>query len=75
MPRQARLDAPGTFHYEMMQGIEGLQIFREDQDREDFISHICQLVEESEPKYSPGLGEERKVSVAQVIKKSAMKER
>ena len=25
-------------------GIEGLEIFRDDQDREDFISRICQFV-------------------------------
>lgn len=45
MPRQARLDAPGTLHHIMIRGIEGLQIFRDDQDREDFISRVGQLVE------------------------------
>ncbi len=44
MPRQARLDAPGTLHHVIMRGIEGLKIFRDDQDREDFVFRINQLV-------------------------------
>lgn len=44
MSRQARLDAPGTLHHVMIRGIEGLQIFRDNQDREDFISRLRQLV-------------------------------
>lgn len=38
MPRQARLDAPGTLHHVMIRGIEGSRIFEDDQDRSDFIS-------------------------------------
>jgi putative transposase len=45
MPRQARLDAPGTLHHIMIRGIEGRKIFDNDQDRSDFISRIAQLVE------------------------------
>lgn len=45
MPRQARLDAPGTLHHVMTRVIEGLQIFQDDQDREDFLSRIGQIVE------------------------------
>lgn len=33
MPRQARLDAPGTLHHVMIRGIEGREIFRDDVDR------------------------------------------
>lgn len=45
MPRQARLDAPGTLHHVMIRGIEGLVLFRDDQDRQNFISRISQLME------------------------------
>lgn len=45
MPRQARLDAPGTLHHVMVRGIDGVVIFRDDQDREDFLSRIAHLVE------------------------------
>ena len=48
MPRQARLDAPGTLHHVMIRGIDGLVLFRNDQDRENFISRISQLVESTE---------------------------
>ena len=33
MPRQARLDAPGTLHHVMARGIEGADIFRTDKIR------------------------------------------
>lgn len=45
MPRQARLDAPGTLHHVMVRGIEGLQIFRDNQDRQDLVSRLSELVE------------------------------
>ena len=48
MPRQARLDAPGTLHHVMIRGIEGTQIFRDDQDREDFLSRMGPLVDKTE---------------------------
>jgi len=38
MLRQARLDAPGTLHHVMVRGIAGNQIFKGDQDRQDFIT-------------------------------------
>jgi len=44
MPRQARLDAPGTLHHIILRGIEGTQIFRSDQDRENFLSRMDPLV-------------------------------
>ena len=40
MPRQARLDAPGTLHHVMIRGIEGTIIFREDLDREQFLPRM-----------------------------------
>lgn len=45
MPRQARLDAPGTVHHVMARGIEGVDIFRADKDREDFLSRLAEQCE------------------------------
>ncbi|MDQ7837854.1 MAG: transposase [Thermodesulfobacteriota bacterium] len=47
MPRQARLDTPGTLHHVMIRGIEGQNIFRDNTDRKDFLSRIAQLIEET----------------------------
>jgi REP element-mobilizing transposase RayT len=44
MPRQARLDAPGTLHHIMARGIEEVKIFRDDQDRNDLLARIDGLV-------------------------------
>ena len=44
MPRQARLDAPGTLHHVMVRGIEGAKIFYDDKDRKNFLSRIGKLV-------------------------------
>jgi len=44
MPRQARLDAPGTLHHVMIRGIEGANIFHDDEDRRNFLSRIGKLV-------------------------------
>ena len=43
MPRQARLDAPGTLHLVMIRGVERSPIFKDDQDRQNFISRggVC----------------------------------
>jgi putative transposase len=43
MPRQPRLDAPGTLHHVMGRGIEKIKIFRNKDDREDFIRRIEDL--------------------------------
>jgi REP element-mobilizing transposase RayT len=40
MPRQARLDAPGTLHQVMGRGIEATKIFRNKSDREDFLTRL-----------------------------------
>ena len=52
MPRQARLDAPGTLHHVMIRGIEGREIFDDDQDREEFLSRISRLVKKDGGFYS-----------------------
>ena len=43
MPRQARLDAPGTLHHVMIRGIEGANIFWDEKDRERFLSRVGEI--------------------------------
>ena len=45
MPRQPRLDAPGTLHHVIGRGIEGTKIFRSQGDREDFLDRLAKLCE------------------------------
>ena len=45
MPRQSRLDAPGTLHQVIGRGIEGSKIFRGRGDREDFLDRLAKLCE------------------------------
>ncbi len=47
MPRQARLDAPGTLHHVMVRGIEGKSIFRDDRDRKDFVARVGDVSKET----------------------------
>ena len=46
MPRQARLDAPGTLHHVIGRGIERSKIFRNDFDRADFLGRVEDLSRE-----------------------------
>jgi hypothetical protein len=46
MPRQARLDAPGTLHHVMVRGLERRVIFQDDVDRADFVARLAQLAEQ-----------------------------
>lgn len=43
MPRQPRMDAPGTLHHIMGRGIERTNIFRNKNDREDFLARLAGL--------------------------------
>ncbi len=43
MPRQARLDAPQTLHHVMVRGLERRPIFRDETDREDFVTRLAAL--------------------------------
>jgi len=43
MVRQARLDAPGVLHHVMARGIERGSVFRDNQDRENFIERLSGL--------------------------------
>ena len=47
MPRQARLDAPGTLHHVMIRGTEGRSLFQDDKDRPNSLSRLCQISEET----------------------------
>ena len=40
MPRQARLDAPGTLHHVMLRGIERRAIVTDDADRHEFVRRL-----------------------------------
>jgi len=46
MPRQSRLDAPETLHHVMVRGIERRALFRDDQDRADFVARLAALAEQ-----------------------------
>ncbi len=44
MPRQPRLDAPGTLHHVIGRGISGVKILGNKKDREDFLERVTDLV-------------------------------
>ncbi len=44
MPRQPRLDAPGTLHHVIIRGIEKRPIVADAEDRQQFVSRLGQLV-------------------------------
>lgn len=48
MPRQARLDAPGTLHHVILRGIEKRRIVDDDKDRQNFAKRLGDLAEETE---------------------------
>jgi len=47
VPRQARLDAPGTLHHVMIRGIERQRIADDDEDRQNFLKRLGDLAEET----------------------------
>lgn len=47
MPRGPRLDLPGLLQHVMVRGIEGRDIFRDDRDRDAFVSRLSALLEEA----------------------------
>ena len=48
MPRQARLDAPGTLHHVIARGIERRRIVDDRWDRRNFVSRLGQVASETE---------------------------
>jgi putative transposase len=47
MPRQARLDSPGTLHHIIIRGIEKRRIVDNKRDRENFVSRLGDVVTET----------------------------
>jgi putative transposase len=47
MPRTARLDTPGILHHVIIRGIERRKIFRDNEDRENFIDRLSTLIPET----------------------------
>ena len=48
MPRQARLDSPGTLHHVIIRGIEKRRIVDDDADRDGFISRMEKVCSDTE---------------------------
>lgn len=48
MPRQTRLDSPGTLHHVMIRGIERRRIVNDEQDRRDFVLRLGKLVRDAD---------------------------
>jgi putative transposase len=48
MPRQSRIDTPGALHHIIARGIERGKIFKDDQDRFDFIKNLGSILEQTE---------------------------
>jgi putative transposase len=48
MPRQARLDAPGTLHHVMVRGIERGKIVEVEKDRIDFVRRMGETAEKTD---------------------------
>jgi putative transposase len=47
MPRKARIDAPGAEHHIMARGIERRKIFRNDDDRNEFLERLEFILSET----------------------------
>ncbi len=47
MPRQARIDTPGAIHHIMVRGIERKTIFKDDKDRDDFLTRLEKILTET----------------------------
>jgi len=47
VPRQARLDAPGTLHHVILRGIEKRRIVDDDKDRQNFVTRLGNLAKET----------------------------
>ena len=47
MPRKACLDVPGTLHHVMVRGIDGINIFQDEEDRKAFVDRVRSLAKET----------------------------
>jgi len=50
MPRRPRLDAPGYLHHIIVRGIEKREIFRDERDRENFLTRLGEVLKDGEAK-------------------------
>ena len=48
MARQDRIDAPGALHHIVIRGFERIAIFKDDNDRENFLQRLSSLLLESQ---------------------------
>ena len=48
MPRQARIDAPGALHHITARGIEKRKIFKDNTDRQRFVTRLGDILNESQ---------------------------
>jgi len=48
MPRQARIDAPGALHHIIIRGIERKAIFKDNEDRANFLKRLARIISETE---------------------------
>ncbi len=49
MPRKARIDVPGALQHLIIRGIERKRIFRDDQDRDNFLNRLGKILAETRP--------------------------
>jgi len=47
MPRQSRIDAPGALHHIIARGIGRRNIFNDNQDRDNFVTRLQTVLEQS----------------------------
>ncbi len=50
VPRQARLDAPGTLHHVIVRGTEKRRIVDDEKDRQNFVKRLGDLAKETQTK-------------------------
>jgi hypothetical protein len=62
MPRKARIDAPGAVHHIMARGIERRKIFRNDDDRNEFLERLEFILSET---HTPCYWAHRKLGINQ----------
>ena len=48
MPRSARLDAPGVLNHVIIRGIERREIFRDNEDKDNFLDRLEALLPETQ---------------------------
>ncbi|MBU1181690.1 MAG: transposase [Proteobacteria bacterium] len=47
MPRKSRIDAPGAMHHIIVRGIDRQKLFKNDEDRNNFLSRLGVILTET----------------------------